>query len=667
MTRRRTGLAAVTAGLAVAVVVTVYALAAPSPPPQPGITTSPPAVTSLRTATFVYTDTQSVTFECSRDGGGFTSCGGPGTSGSKAYSGLTAGSHTFAVRARSGTLASSATAFSWLIDLTAPTTPSLAFDLLSPNAFYRTAQNTLFFRPAAGGRFRVTASSTDTESGIRPGNAGYTFSSIAGGFGGTQSGAQTTYSFGESATQPPADPTVVATNNAGLDSAAASYHLRSDTVAPTGGSLTVNATAATAAGTASVSTSGTFSINRVDYVETPSATRSGLATSTLTREDAALTPTGCGVFGGAATLTGGPAQSVADGCYRYTLTGTDVVGNVAQVRTTVTVDRRPPALVVSFPAGATSYNAAGWTAGCGGQICGRATDPAGVARVQVAVAQVGTGRYWNGSSFGATSQTFVAVVLATPTAQATTWMYALPATAFPADGGYAVVVRATDTAGNATAAAEYATVPFTIDRTPPPAPTLTAHPSDPTQQHDATFAFTDTESSASFVCRVDENAPAPCRSPQSYADLAPGIHRFCVRAVDTAANVSAETCFGWQIAALLDFSIAGSAAANARLYPGGAGIPVNLVLTNPNSVPITVTTLTVTVTGTSSSACSATGFTVSKQLSATASVPAGATASLASLGIPQSAWPEIRMLDDGNQDACRAAVVALSFTGTALG
>ena len=105
-----------------------------------------------------------------------------------------------------------------------------------------------------------------------------------------------------------------------------------DTAAPTGGALTVNGTAATAAGTTSTSNAGSFAIARTDYTDA----NSGLASSTLTREFATLTGTTCGTYGAPTALTGAPAQSgLAPGCYRYRLTGTDNAGNSASLTTVV--------------------------------------------------------------------------------------------------------------------------------------------------------------------------------------------------------------------------------------------------------------------------------------------------------------------------------------------
>ncbi len=128
------------------------------------------------------------------------------------------------------------------VDTTAPSTPTLSFNGLSSNAYYSSATNTLWFRAANGGTFTVAAPSSDPESGVKSGNAGYTFSSLAGNnFTLVQTGDQASYTFGTTATQPSSDPTVFATNNFNLDSSNASYHLLSDTTAPSGGSISVPA------------------------------------------------------------------------------------------------------------------------------------------------------------------------------------------------------------------------------------------------------------------------------------------------------------------------------------------------------------------------------------------------------------------------------------------
>ncbi len=96
------------------------ALGAPAPPVPTIVNASKPTnPTMSQSAAFQYTDSVSVTFQCSLDGSSFASCGS-GTSGSQPYSGLAAGSHTFQVRAVSGGT-SAAASYTWVIDRTPPT------------------------------------------------------------------------------------------------------------------------------------------------------------------------------------------------------------------------------------------------------------------------------------------------------------------------------------------------------------------------------------------------------------------------------------------------------------------------------------------------------------------------------------------------------------------
>src|SRR5207237_7728038 len=157
--------------------------------------------------------------------------------------------------------------------------------------------------------------------------------------------------FGATATAPGTVRTISATNNASLTSANASYSVTSDSTAPAGGLLTVNSTAASGAGPASFNTSGNFTIGiRTDYTEAQSAAASGLGSSTLTVASASYSsPNTCGAYGAPTTIVGSPAQNgMATGCYLYTLTGTDNVGNTVSISTTVKVDTSDPILTLTL-------------------------------------------------------------------------------------------------------------------------------------------------------------------------------------------------------------------------------------------------------------------------------------------------------------------------------
>jgi len=92
--------------------------AAASTVTEPTITSHPSELTNSTSAHFTYSDSQAgVTFQCQLDGAGFTACPSAGIT----YSALEQGSHSFKVRAVSGTKTSSAAGFKWIVDTTPPT------------------------------------------------------------------------------------------------------------------------------------------------------------------------------------------------------------------------------------------------------------------------------------------------------------------------------------------------------------------------------------------------------------------------------------------------------------------------------------------------------------------------------------------------------------------
>jgi signal peptidase I len=209
--------------------------------------------------------------------------------------------------------------------------------------------------------------------------------------------------------------------------------------------------------------------------------------------------------------------------------------------TAASFDTTPPTATISFPASGTDYNTAGWTAGCGtsstDDFCGAAADTggSGVSLVEVSIRQA-AGNYWNGTTFGSASEVRF-------TASGTTsWSYAFDGTNFPVDGNYVVRALPTDGAGNAGTAVG---TTFTIDTTPPPAPTINSGPANPTNATTASFSFSDTEAGVSFECRLDAGAYASCSSPRAYSGLSEGSHTFRVRALDAATNTSAVTSSAW--------------------------------------------------------------------------------------------------------------------------
>jgi hypothetical protein len=222
---------------------------------------------------------------------------------------------------------------------------SLSLSNVSPAGSALAVGTRVYYRGSVtgGGSFKVTNAVSDGESGPA--------SSATAALGGTTSGWSHTpstvstpsggpydssaFSWAQGTSSSPTE-VVTAADGAGNTTAASTLTFTDDSNAPTGGALVVN-------GGTTYSTTGSFPIDtRTDYSETQSATESGLASSTLTRAAASLTNDSCGTYGSPTTIIGSPAQSLPTGCYLYTLTGTDNLGNTASVTATVKVDTSDP-------------------------------------------------------------------------------------------------------------------------------------------------------------------------------------------------------------------------------------------------------------------------------------------------------------------------------------
>jgi hypothetical protein len=233
------------------------------------------------------------------------------------------------------------------VDTTAPSfgSPALTLAASGSFAFYTGSGTSAYYNGNTGTASSITVNAPnvdDDESGVDT----VSFPSLSGFSGGgndTTSPFSATYTWSTSSAS--GAQSVTTTSNSVVTSAATTFTLIRDVTAPAGGALTVNGTAASGVGTTSANTTGSFTIGtRTDYTETQSGTASGLVSSGLVRDQATLNADfTCGTFGSATTLVGSPAQSgLATGCYRYTLTGTDNVTNVASINTIVKVDTTAP-------------------------------------------------------------------------------------------------------------------------------------------------------------------------------------------------------------------------------------------------------------------------------------------------------------------------------------
>ncbi len=218
------------------------------------------------------------------------------------------------------------------------------------------------------------------------------------------------------------------------------------------------------------------------------------------------------------------------------------------------------------------------------------------------------------------------------------------------------------------------------------APVFTSAPAARTTATTAAFAYRTSVRQSVYRCSLDGSRYRRCGARRVIAGLKPGAHTFCVTAV-RGRQQSAARCHAWMIlpatnviappakegaspapagaVAAQTFTISGAAA--GALLPGGAAVPVELTLTNPNGVPITVTDVAMRVTGAVPSGCAA-AIVVAQQLAAAVVVPAQSTRTLSALGVPADAWPRLAMIDtQTDQSACQRAAIELGFTGSAEG
>ena len=111
------------------------------------------------------------------------------------------------------------------------------------------------------------------------------------------------------------------------------------------------------------------------------------------------------------------------------------------------------------------------------------------------------------------------------------------------DGQHTFGVKAVDVLSNESAVVSYT---WSVDTTPPPAPTITAQPSNPSNDSSPVFQFADTEGGVSFRCKLDSGGFAACASPVAYTGQGDGGHTFTVQATDAAGNPS-STSYSWTI------------------------------------------------------------------------------------------------------------------------
>ncbi len=212
--------------------------------------------------------------------------------------------------------------------------------------------STVYYRPSVGGSFALVDTVTSTLSDPASatfadvGALGWTHpaETVSVGAGGPPTVAYTSSGYTWTASpDPPPSQTVTGVDTRGV-TVQSTLSFVPDSAGPLGGALVVNGTSADGPGTSSYART-TFSIGRTDY----NADVSTVASSVLTVESASLSGNVCGAYGAPVELLGSPSQSgLSTGCYRYSLTGTDGVGNTSAVTTVVVYDAGVPSQTVTL-------------------------------------------------------------------------------------------------------------------------------------------------------------------------------------------------------------------------------------------------------------------------------------------------------------------------------
>src|SRR3989338_8353518 len=220
--------------------------------PDTTITSQPTNPSNSTSASFSFTSTETgSTFLCQMDSGGYSACTSP-----KSYTGLTAGSHTFYVKATdsAGNTDSTPASYTWTIDTTASDT-TITSQPSNPSS-------------STSASFSFTSTETGSTFQCQMDSGGYSACTSPKSYTGLTAGSHTFY--------------VKATDSAGnVDSTPASYTWTIDTTAPSGSAVSINSGASS-----TTSTSVTLTLLATDSVgvtgyyasetsTTPSSTTSG--------------------------------------------------------------------------------------------------------------------------------------------------------------------------------------------------------------------------------------------------------------------------------------------------------------------------------------------------------------------------------------------------------
>jgi Ca2+-binding RTX toxin-like protein len=496
-------------------------------PPDVTITAGPTGPVASVDAVFEFASTDpTATFECSLDGGAFEPC----PAGTKGYTSLAQGDHTFAVRAVDP-----------VGNTSAPATREWSVDTVPPDVVITAGPSGVVTSPTATFEF-VSSETTGVtfvcslDGVAAPCESGETYSGLANGehtftvraqdaLGNTSEPAVRTWTIEtvESDTfitsAPPAltnNPDATFTFGADRDQATFECSLGGAAWAacPTpyelpdlaDGQYTLEVRAVLEGLADQSPAKATWMVDTVAPIATitsaprPVETAAGSVFEFIVDDVTALLE--CSVDGSAWEPCGAPAYSAShlpDGPHTFAVRARDLAANIGPADSrTWTIDGTPPVVdITSGPSGtATSRDATFEFV---------VDDPDADAECRL-----------DGGPWAPCTDSY--------------------STAGLADGPHSFDVRATDGAGNVGAEGRL----WFVDGTPPVV-TITGGPSGPVTTKDASFTFTVDDPAATLTCRLDGVVVTPCSTPRNFSDLAEGEHVLVIDAVDIPGNRGAAT------------------------------------------------------------------------------------------------------------------------------
>ncbi len=494
--------------------------------PETIVTSGPAAVSPFTSATFTMQASEAgASFECALDGAPWAPCSTPIT-----FTGLADGAHSFSVRAvdAAQNADGSPSVFTWVVDTVSPDTTiesspaALTSQADATFAFSGTESVQTFECRLDGSAFAACASPV-TYTGLAEGS--HTFEVRAVDAAGNVDPQPASWTWSIDTVAPDATITsgpsgAVASSSASFAfsaEAGASFECRLDSAA-----FTVCSSPATYTGLAEGS--HTFEVRAVDaagnvdplpasrtwVVDTvaPDATIISAPSGAVASSSASIAFSAeagasfeCRLDNATFAACGSPVTytGLAEGSHTFEVRAVDAAGNVdpqPASRTWMVDTMAPDAAITSGPSGAVASSSA-----------------------SIAFASEADASFecrLDGAAFAACSSPITYTGLA--------------------EGSHAFEVRAIDAAGNVDASPASRT--WSVD-TLVPDTTITSGPSGAVASSSASIAFA-SEAGASFECRLDGAAFAPCSSPITYSALAEGSHTFEVRASDAAGNVDAS-------------------------------------------------------------------------------------------------------------------------------